>query len=139
MEINYNLMKILSLLIFSILLNTSIGQPHPSQDNIVDKVVSAIKAMDADKLASYFSETVDLEAGVSDGSYSKTQAEIIFRQFFKDHPLISFSLNHQGSSNDGSKYLIGTYKTVKNEYRVYVLMKSLDEQMHIQEIQFEKE
>lgn len=132
-------MKILSFLIFSILLNTNLGQPHPSQNNIIDNVVNAIKTMDADKLASYFSETIDLEAGESDGSYSKTQAEIIFRQFFKDYPLTSFSLNHQGSSNDGSKYFIGTYKTTKTEYRVYVLMKPNDEQMYIQEIQFEED
>jgi len=132
-------MKILSFLIFSILLNTTIGQPHPSQENIIDNVVKAIKAMDADKLATYFSETVDLEAGESDGSFSNTQAKIIFKQFFKDHPLTSFSLNHQGSSNDGSKYFIGTYKTSKAEYRLYVLMKSQDEKMSIQEIQFEED
>ena len=114
-------MKILSFLIFTILMSLNIGLANHTQDN----------------LASYFSETVDLEAGESDGSYSKTQAEIIFRQFFKDYPLTAFSLNHEGSSNDGSKYFIGTYKTTKAEYRVYVLMKSKNEQMRIQEIQFE--
>ena len=132
-------MKILSFLIFSILLNTTIGQPHPSQENIIDNVVKAIKAMDAEKLSTYFSETVDLEAGESDGSFSNTQAKIIFKQFFNDYPLTSFSLNHQGSSNDGSKYFIGTYKTSKAEYRLYVLMKSQDEKMSIQEIQFEED
>ena len=132
-------MKILSFLIFSILLNITIGQPHPSQENIIDNVVKAIKAMDAEKLSTYFSETVDLEAGESDGSFSNTQAKIIFKQFFNDYPLTSFSLNHQGSSNDGSKYFIGTYKTSKAEYRLYVLMKSQDEKMSIQEIQFEED
>ena len=135
----YKEMKILSFLIFTILLSLNIGLANPPQDNIVDNIVKAIQAMDADKLASYFSETVDLEAGESDGSYSKTQAEIIFRQFFKDYPLTAFSLNHEGSSNDGSKYFIGTYKTTKAEYRVYVLMKSKNEQMRIQEIQFEED
>lgn len=132
-------MKILSFLTITILLSVNIGFTHPPQADIINKVVNAIKAMDADKLASYFSETVDLEAGESDGSYSKTQAEIIFRKFFKDYPLTDFSLNHQGSSNDGSKYFIGTYKTAKAEYRVYVLMKSQDEKMSIQEIQFEED
>lgn len=116
-----------------------IGLAHPPQADIVDNVVNAIKAMNAEKLSAYFSETVDLEAGESDGSYSKTQAKIIFQQFFKDYPLTSFTLNHQGSSNDGSQYFIGTYKTTKTDYRVYVLMKSMDDQMHIQEIQFEEE
>lgn len=132
-------MKILSFLTITFLLGVNIGFSNPPQTDIVDNIVKAIKAMDADKLASYFSETVDLEAGESDGSYSKTQAEIIFRQFFKDHPLISFSLNHQGSSNDGSKYFIGTYKTASVEYRVYVLMKLQEEKMRIQEIQFEED
>lgn len=132
-------MKILSFLIISILFSINLGYTNPPQTNIVDNVVNAIKAMDADKLASYFGETVDLEAGESDGSYSRTQAEIIFKQFFKDYPLTSFTLNHQGSSNDGSKYFIGTYKTANTEYRVYVLMKSQDEKMRIQEIQFEED
>lgn len=132
-------MKILSFLTTAILLCANIGFAHPPQTDIVDNIVKAIKAMDANKLASYFNETVDLEAGESDGSYSKTQAEIIFRKFFKDYPATSFSLNHQGSSNDGSKYFIGTYKTVNEEYRVYVLMKTQEEQMSIQEIQFEED
>ncbi len=132
-------MKIISFLAITILLGVNIGFTNPPQADIVNNIVNAIKAMDADKLASYFSETVDLEAGESDGSYSKTQAKIIFKQFFKDYPLTSFTLNHQGSSNDGSKYFIGTYKTAKAEYRVYVLMKSQDEKMSIQEIQFEED
>lgn len=132
-------MKILSFLTITILLSIQIGFAFPPQADIVDNVVKAINAMDADKLATYFGETVDLEAGESDGSYSDTQAKIIFKQFFKDHPLTSFKLNHQGSSNDGSKYFIGTYKTVKAEYRVYVLMKSQDKKMRIQEIQFEED
>lgn len=132
-------MKILSFLTITILLSVNVGFAFPPQADIVNNVVNAIKAMDADKLASYFNETVDLEAGESDGSYSKTQAKIIFKQFFKDYPLTSFTLNHQGSSNDGSKYFIGTYKTTKAEYRVYVLMKSQDKKMSIQEIQFEED
>ena len=73
-------MKILSFLTITILLSVNIGFAFPPQSDIVNNVVNAIKAMDADKLASYFSETVDLEAGESDGSYSKTQAKIIFKQ-----------------------------------------------------------
>ena len=90
-------MKTLSFLIASIVLSMNVVNAHPPQNNITDNVVKAIKTMDADKLASYFCETVDLEAGESDGSYSKTQSKIIFQQFFKDYPLTSFSLNHQGS------------------------------------------
>lgn len=132
-------MKILSFFIASVVLTINVVSAQLSDDNIVDNIVKAIKAMDAVKLASYFNSTVDLEAGESEGNYSKTQAEVIFRKFFKEYPLTSFSLNHQGSSNDGSQYLIGTYKTTTTEYRVYVLMKSHDNQMLIQQIQFEED
>lgn len=110
----------------------------PAND-VVNDVANAIELMDAKKLAEFFNTTIDLEIGETDGNYSKTQAEMIVRDFFKNFPLTSFAVNHQGSSNDGSKYLIGTYKTSTQEYRVYVLLKNQDDQLLIHQLQFEQE
>ena len=76
---------------------------------------------------------------IVNGSYSKTQAEIIIRDFFKNIPVKSFTLNHQGSSDDGSKYIIGTYKTSSTEYRVYILLKKLKDKLLIHQLQFEED
>jgi hypothetical protein len=107
--------------------------------DVIRDVADAIETMDAKMLAGYFNSTIDLEIGETDGNYSKTQAEMIVRDFFKNSPLKSFTVNHQGSSNDGSKYFIGTYETSSQVYRVYVLLKKQGEQLLIHQLQFEKE
>lgn len=114
--------------------------PAQSSTDILSKITSAIKQSDATKLAEYFSTTIDLETGTSDGSFSKKQAEMIMKDFFKNTPVKSFTSNHDGSSDDGSKYMIGTYKTTKNEtYRVYILLKKFENKLLINQLQFEKE
>lgn len=114
----------------------------PAQDSndILNKISLAIKQSDAGKLAAYFSTTIDLETGTEDGSFSKKQAEMIMKDFFENTPVKSFTSNHNGSSDDGSKYMIGTYKTTKNEsYRVYILLKKFENNLLINQLQFEKE
>lgn len=113
------------------------GGVVPPEGDEIQKISQAIKAADAEKLAVYFSTTIELELGEISGSYSKTQAELIMRDFFKNSPLVSYTLNHQGSSDDGSKYSIGTYKTKTKEYRVYILLKKQGSSLLIQQLQFE--
>jgi len=121
---------------FFLVSQTALGQ---KQDDVIKDVVQSIKTTDAKKLAGFFNSTIDLELGDIDGSYSKTQAEIIIRDFFKKSPLKSFTLNHQGSSDDGSKYIIGTYKTTEKEYRVYILLKPQNNKLLIHQLQFEND
>jgi hypothetical protein len=109
-------------------------------NDILDKISSAIKQSDATKLAEYFSTTIDLEAGSSDGSYSKKQAEMIMKDFFKNTPVKSFFSNHKGASDDGSKYMIGTYKSTNGDsFRVYILLKKMENKLKINQLQFDKE
>lgn len=111
-----------------------------NSDNVLSNITTAIKQSDAAKLAEYFNTTIDLEAGTSDGSYSKKQAEMIMKDFFKNTPIKSFTSNHNGSSDDGSKYMIGTYKSTNNEsFRVYILLKIVEDKLRINQIQFDKE
>lgn len=111
-----------------------------NSDNVLSNITTAINQSDAAKLAEYFNTTIDLEAGTSDGSYSKKQAEMIMKDFFKNTPIKSFTSNHNGSSDDGSKYMIGTYKSTNNEsFRVYILLKIVEDKLRINQIQFDKE
>jgi len=121
---------------FFLVSQTALGQ---KQDDVIKDVVQSVKTTNAKKLAGFFNSTIDLELEDIDGSYSKTQAEIIIRDFFKKSPLKSFTLNHQGSSDDGSKYIIGTYKTTGKEYRVYILFKPQNDKLLIHQLQFEND
>ena len=109
-------------------------------NNVLDKIGTALKQADATKLAEYFNTTIDLEAGTSDGTFSKTQAEMIMKDFFKKTPVLSYTSNHRGSSDDGSKYMIGTYKSVNGDsFRVYILLKQIENKLKINQLQFDKE
>jgi hypothetical protein len=110
----------------------------PGED-VIKEIVTAIQSMDAKKLTGYFSAKVDLDVSDINGNYSKTQAEIIMRDFFKNNPVISFTLNHEGESDDGSQFFIGTYKTAAKNYRVYTLLKKESDRLLIQQLQFDEE
>lgn len=127
----------LTLIVPFLLMNFNIG--FAAGDDEVKDITSAIGKMDAGKLAAYFGTTIDLEINETSNNYSKTQAEIILRDFFKNNPGLSFTLNHQGDSDDGSKYFIGTYKTASKNFRVYGLLKKEGDKLVIRQLQFDPE
>ncbi len=108
----------------------------PPQDISVE-IVKSIKEGDAKTLAKYFTTTIDLTIPGSEGAYSKVQAEQIMREFFTKNPPASFKINHNGVSNDGSKFYIGTYVSSKKNYRTYFLLKKISGTYYIQQLRFE--
>ena len=96
----------------------------PDQD-INGAVASAIKAGDAKALSLYFNSSVDLTAPGVDGTYSKSQAEMIVKNFFALNKPVSFSINQNGNSSEGSQYSIGTLVTAKGKFRTYFLVKKV--------------
>ena len=104
-----------------------------------EKIVSAIRAGNAKELASYFHPNIELTVLDNDGTYSKSQAEIIIKDFFTKNPPKDFSINHNGSSKDMSQFFIGSYKTTNQQsYRIYFLMKTLSDKMLIQQLQIQE-
>ena len=110
-----------------------------AQDNVSNKVIEAISNGNASELSKLFNLTIDINIPENEGTYSKNQAEIIVKKFFKKNPVTKFTINHSGSSNDGSKYSIGTYISNNKTYRVYFLLKETSETYYIQQLQFELE
>lgn len=108
-----------------------------SQDN--QDIIAAIQKGDYQKLSKKFNTTVDLQIGDTDGNYSKTQAEQIVKDFFKKYPPKSFKTIHEGSSKKNSEYIIGSYVSEKKKFRVYILLKKFNTDMHIHILQFEEE
>jgi hypothetical protein len=126
-----------SLLILLVILSFSLPQ---AGNDIVDKISLALNSGNVQDLTGHFNNTIDLSLPDSDGTYSNKQAEQLIKAFFKNHPVNSFKLEHQGNSNDGSRYMIGTLKcTSGNTFRVYGLISKSAGTELIQELQFEKE
>lgn len=104
-----------------------------------DDVVAAIKNSNAREVAGHFNSTVELTVLNSEGVYSKQQAEIILKNFLAANPPKNVTIQHKGSSAQGSKYAIAVYECQQGKYRAYIFMKDSGAGMLIHELRFEKE
>jgi hypothetical protein len=102
------------------------------------QINTAMQAGNATEVAKYFNAMVDLTLPSYDDTYSKTQAGQILKDFFSQNPVKSFKVTRQGSSPDGSQFTIGSLETGKKVYRVYFILKSVNGQYLIQQLQVQE-
>jgi hypothetical protein len=110
-----------------------------AQSDVIGQIKETIKAGSAKELSKYLNQTVDVTIEGKVDSFSKPQAEFVFRDFFKQHPPSEFSIIHQGSSKGGQPFAIGQYKSGSEVYRVFMKIKVANNQQLLQEISFSKE
>jgi hypothetical protein len=110
-----------------------------AQGDIVSQVKETIKAGSAKELANYLNQTVDVTIDGKVQTYSKAQAEFVFRDFFKQHQPVEFNIIHQGSSKGGQPFAIGQYKSGTEVYRVFMKIKTVNGDQLVHEISFVKE
>ncbi len=110
---------------------------QPAQD-IPEAISSAFKAGNSKELVKHFNNNVELVILENEDVYSKTQAEMILRDFFNKYPPKNFAILHQGGKN-GSKYAIGDLITSKGNFRVYFLLKKTEDRYLIHQLRIEKE
>lgn len=107
--------------------------------DIISQIRESIKAGSAKELSKYLHQTVDVTIEGKVQSYSKAQAEFVFRDFFKQHPPSDFTIVHQGSSRGGQPFAIGQYKSGSDTYRIFMKIKSINKQLLLHDITFSKE
>lgn len=110
-----------------------------AQSDVIGDIRETIKAGSAKELSRFLHQTVDITIEGKVDSYSKAQAEFVFRDFFKQHPPSEFNVIHKGSSKGGQPFAIGQYKSGTDVYRVFMKIKAVNNQQLLHEISFSKE
>ena len=103
----------------------------------VDEVISAIKNGNASQLSKYFDNTIEITLTDKSNTYSKSQAELVVKDFFDNNVVRGFEIVHKGE-NAGVQFIIGTLDTKNGEYRTTIYMKQKGDKQLLQEIRFEK-
>lgn len=103
----------------------------------IEDVVASLKSGNVTQIAKYFDRTVEIALPEKTNSYSKSQAEMILRDFLGNENVRAFQVIHKGN-NGGSQYVVGKLVTQKSSYRTTVLMKLKGDRQVLQEIRFEK-
>ena len=129
--------RLKALIVFTILTLQVFGAK--GQSDVIYQVRETIKAGSAKELSRFLFQTVDVTIEGKVQSYSKAQAEFVFRDFFRQHPPSEFNIIHQGSSKGGQPFAIGQYKSADETFRVFMKVKSVNNQQLLHEISFSKE
>ena len=103
------------------------------QTKIPAGISLAIKAGNATELSKYMNSTIELLLLDKEDFYKKNVAETILKDFFNEYQTRDFTIRHQGSKND-AQYAIGNLKTEKGDFRVYFLLKKVDQELLIHQI-----
>ena len=103
----------------------------------IDDVASAMRAGNAADISKFFDNRVDLSFPDKSDNYSKTQAEMILKDFFASNQVKGFQIKHKGDNKDGSQFCIGLLQTKTRDYRIRFYLKKKGEQQFLQEIVFQ--
>jgi hypothetical protein len=102
----------------------------------IDDVVTAMRNGSASQLSKYFDARVDISVPGKSDNYSKSQAELILKDFFASNEVKGFQVKHKGKQN-GSEFCIGVLQTRNGDYRTKFFMKKKGESQVVQELGFE--
>jgi hypothetical protein len=127
----------ISFIVLSILLFVGFSSSVKAQN--LDQVASYIRVGSAAELSKMFQSNVEISLKESGNSYSKAQAEQVLINFFNKNTPKGFTIVHQGTSPEGSRYIIGNLVTTGGNYRVYVYAKPSGNTIVIREMRFESQ
>lgn len=111
----------------------------PASDNL-NEISKALSNGNAEELARYFDENVEIAILDKEDIYSREAAKKVVKNFFATYKPSAYSQVHQGTSKGkDSQYTIGNMNANGQSFRVYVYMKVTGGKYIIQELRFDKE
>lgn len=125
--------------LLSILLVLFMVQSVAAQRYIED-INQAMQAGDMALIARYFDKIVDITIANESTTYSKSQAEMVLKDFFGKNAVNSFKLTNRGGDS-ANTYLIGRLNTKGGNYILYLFLKkkSKEDEAILQEIKIERQ
>ncbi len=103
----------------------------------VDEVVSAIKNGSASQLSIYFDNTIEITIADKSNTYSKSQAELVLKDFFENNVVKDFVVLRKGD-NTNAQFIAGRLSTKNGTYKTTIYLKQKGNKQLLQELRFEK-
>lgn len=126
----------LGLILFSCTLLLSSFKAGSGSGMEMDDILVALRSGNATQLSRYFDNRVDITLPDKSDNYSRTQAEMVLRDFFGNNSVRNFEIKYKGENN-GSKYCIGMLLTKNGDYRTKLFLKLKGNTQVLQEIGFQ--
>lgn len=104
----------------------------------IDTVISAIDNGSSSDLSKYFDSSISLNVNGLQGDYSKNQAELVLKDFFKKNPSMGFTLVFRSESNPSISSYIGDYQTGQGMFKVFIKVSQQASDFKIYSLEFVK-
>jgi len=105
----------------------------------VSQINAAFRSGDVSAIARYMDNVVDVTIANNQSASSRTQAEMMLRDFFAKNDPKGFEAQHSGNNEQNNTvFSIGYLSTPNGRFRVYILLKQQEGNYLLQEIRIEK-
>jgi hypothetical protein len=104
----------------------------------INPIISAIQVGSSTELAKHFNPSIYLNINGQQGDYSKTQAEIVLKDFFKKNPPVEFSLVFKNENQNSVNTYIGNYTCGQGSFKVFIKISQSDSNFLIYSLDFVK-
>ncbi len=125
-------------LLFSLFLLFHSPVKAEMEELTIDSVISAIDNNSSSDLAKHFESSISLNVNGQQGSYSKNQAEIVIRDFFKRNPSQGFTIVYRSETNPSLSSFIGDYLSGEGTFKVFIKVSQQDSDLKIYSLEFVK-
>ena len=105
-------------------------------DYNIDDIALAMRSGNINQLSRYLDTRVDIVLPEKSDTYSKSQAEMIIRDFFNTNVVRNFLVRHKGE-NSGLEFCIGVLQTRNGDYRTTLFIKQKGDRLLLQELRFQ--
>jgi hypothetical protein len=103
----------------------------------VDEIGTAIGIGNVNGISRFIDDAVILTIDGTQATYSKSQAEMVLRNFFSKNSPKDYHADHSSGSKSCS-YAIGSFVAATGNYRTYISVRKKDGNTYIQEIRIER-
>lgn len=104
----------------------------------IDPVISAIDHGSSSDLARYFGSSITLNVNGQQGDYSKNQAELVIKDFFRKNPPKGFNLVFRSETNPSLSSYIGDYQSGQGVFKVLIKVSQQNSALKIYSLEFVK-
>ncbi|GAA0877297.1 hypothetical protein GCM10009119_02650 [Algoriphagus jejuensis] len=107
-------------------------------DASIGPVISALESGSSSDLARFFDSSISMNINGQQGEYSKNQAEIVLRDFFKKNPSLGFSIVFQNENPGSLSTYIGEYSSNPGKFQVFIKVSENGSSFRIYSLDFVK-
>jgi Na+-transporting NADH:ubiquinone oxidoreductase subunit NqrC len=110
----------------------------PTQKEINETINNFIQQGKSNELSSYFDEKIELKVVDKENLFSKSQAEKIIEEFFRQFPPDDFTEIKNNTLKQAKQFVSGRYTSGKFKFKISYLLKKENNNFLITQLRIEK-